>query len=80
MKIEWIENGDLPASPTTMEGANGSTINTFGLTKREIFAMAAMQGLVSNPNIIDNKNGQEWISDEAVKYADALLTQLSKQQ
>lgn len=77
-----ILNGDLPAFARAEAGTEFNTTSHAqdGLTKREIFAMAAMQGLVSNPNIIDNKNGQEWISDEAVKYADALLTQLSKQQ
>lgn len=74
-----IKNGDLPASPTTMEGAHGSTINTFGLTKREYFAAKAMQGLCGMKPTNDERDINK-LTVLAVKIADALLTQLSKQQ
>lgn len=47
-----------------------------GLTKREAFAMAAMQGLAANPS---NEYGmtQEYALD-AVRMADALLAELAK--
>jgi hypothetical protein len=47
-----------------------------GLTKREAFAMAALQGLCANPQatakIVD-------LAGDAVKMADALLAELCKE-
>lgn len=43
-----------------------------GLTKREIFAMHAMQGLCANSSI----SGLHFTPQEAVDYADALLARL----
>lgn len=52
-------------------------IRTAGLTKREAFAMAAMQGLSANKKAFD------WLAEEvagyAVQYADALLAELAKE-
>lgn len=46
-----------------------------GLTKREAFALAAMQGSLSHPQ----QNGDpESVAMWAVKYADALLAELAK--
>jgi len=49
-----------------------------GLTKREYFAAMAMQGIVSNHAMIDTTNW-EWLSQESVKAADALINALNKQ-
>ena len=46
-----------------------------GLTKREYFAAKAMQGMLSNSQIIDTDNW-DWIAENAVKQADLLLKQL----
>jgi len=58
------------------------TVNTqekFNLTKREQFAMAAIQGILSNPY------WNEWgeytpcaVADSAIEYADELLRKLDK--
>lgn len=88
-----IKNGDLPAMPTNIDaqtlGCVGRMANMedyyrqqAGLTKREQFAMAAMQGLLSNatlkPHIgmagFDAKN----ISECAVIMANALLAELER--
>ncbi len=59
----------------------GMAFNEIGLTKREAFAMAAMQGLLSagmplrNP---EGKNHQEVVALSATQYADALLDELAK--
>ena len=62
---------DLPAFPTL-----GPLFAT-GLTKRELFAAMAMQGLV-----VDSKAAllecQEFVANAAVKCADALLAELAK--
>lgn len=47
-----------------------------GLTKREAFAMAAMQGLCGNPRIEFNC---AILSEFAVKQADALIAALNKE-
>ncbi len=49
-------------------------VQYFGLSKRELFAIAAMQGLASDPEMNDFNN----IAGDAVKLADALLKELAK--
>jgi len=79
-----MNNGDMPASPIIYAdmGHNGQReifCENTGLTKRESFAMAAMQGLC-NAHDVDGT----WAHDArdvamaAVQYADALLAELAK--
>jgi len=77
-----MNNGDKPASPsdfnfTNQLGKNVHEMNT-GLTKREIFAMAAMQGLISCDNEYTPHNWEVRIAAVSVGMADALLKELSK--
>ena len=62
---------DLPAFPIP------GPLFAIGLTKRELFAAMAMQGLV-----VDSKAAlfecQELVAHAAVKCADALLAELAK--
>lgn len=55
-----------------------SDYNTF----RQQAAIAAMQGMLANPNIImscgDLEDNQEYITKHAVMYADALLAELNE--
>lgn len=56
-----------------------STLNAMALatslTKREAMALAAMQGLLANPN---NDERPHWdIAERALHAADALLTELN---
>lgn len=81
-------NGDMPANPIANEGwPSGFNIVTeggredycIGLTKREQFAMAAMQGLLSGGYCIDDaKNRINDVPQEAVNLADSLLLELEK--
>ena len=81
------ENKYLPAFPVTVQYdehgnpkgyQNGSsTGQETGLTKRELIAAKAMQGILSSDG------GPEWlgvneVSKQSVAYADALLAELSK--
>lgn len=78
-----IKNGDMPANP--LRGANnvpfsqadygGISNMMMGLSKREAFAMAAMQGMCANqiPNMDDD---YKELSIHAVATADALLKEL----
>lgn len=73
-----MENGNKPAYPTLIQSQNVSTqwwdtIN--GLTKREEFVRSAMQGLLSNPEIMNHTVGFPSVED-VIKYADALLKAL----
>ena len=47
-----------------------------GLTKRELFAAMAMQGLISNP---DKSYDSACAASDAVAFADALLAELAKE-
>ena len=78
-------NGNMPANP--VKGCDGRFIDctddnmqwlkqcapSVGLSKREAFAMAAMQGLASFESL-----SLDAIASEAVGLADALLTELEK--
>lgn len=84
-----MSNGNLPAYPVheiisacSVDGNSGpydfSVVNA-GLTKREQFAMAAMQGILFNDsaNLI-NPEIQEIVSRLSVLCADALLAELER--
>jgi hypothetical protein len=66
---------DEPAFPVDNVNIEG------GLTKREIFAMAAMTGLLQKRDgkVVDRKKHQETIANAAVGYADALLAEMAKE-
>lgn len=74
-----IKNGDLPAMPTiyadmATNGQREIYCDQTGLTKREQFAMAAMQGILS----CDNSEFTNVAAISAVAHADALLAELEK--
>lgn len=74
-----IKNGDMPASPSMKGNSFGKAANTTfhpegGLTKREQFAMAAMQGFCADGGMDPQK-----IPQGAVEVADALLKELENQ-
>jgi len=55
------------------------TNNHFGFTKREAFAMAAMQGLLAaNATYNGKTDDNESLSRNAIQVADALLAELEK--
>ncbi len=65
----------------------GNVVDSYGLTKREYFAGIAMQGILTNTNILKpykDKADQEKIflgevvAKEAVKMAEELLKQLGE--
>jgi len=79
-----IANGDMPVTPIVMESGHPyhasqvcfeNTPLVTGLTKREAFAMAAMQGLLSTEQGCNQRN--MIIAERAVEIADALLKELS---
>lgn len=47
----------------------------YGISLMDYFAAKAMQGLLSNPEIIDNgkPEGLAWIAEHAYKMADAMM-------
>ena len=52
------------------------TYSLGGLTKRELFAAMVMQGIASDPSGIKS---YEWMAETSVKWADALLAELTKE-
>jgi hypothetical protein len=87
-----VNNGDMPAMPLTgdaytdfaaFDGTNKTSYNPEcqGMTKREQFAVMAMQGLLSSASDSDGvwtHSGSDNVAFEAVLMADALLKQLEK--
>lgn len=84
-----IKNGDLPAAPVDMTndkllqmmalGLNDASAKSaaramMGLTKREQFAMAAMQGLLAN----EPDRQPFYIAADSVIMADTLLAELER--
>jgi len=86
-----MKNSDQPISPCIMQKVGDNSyrlskgdgdpkewrVPMSGLNKREYFAAKAMQGLLSNPGQIDTTNF-EWVAQNAVGYADAILEELDK--
>lgn len=71
-----MKNGDMPAMPIELYGhGQYAPVAYTGLTKREMFAMAAMQGICSNPY---DRYTYEQLAGHAVKHADALIAELEK--
>jgi len=79
-----MKNADMPATAQS----NNEIVKAFmeveqaspnGLTKREAFAMAAMQGMSSHPEFY-GQSGEfaNNIASDCVKFADALLKELEK--
>ena len=87
-----MTDGNEPANPTIRQhDINGNTITFpyYGLTKRELFAAMAMQGLVSNHNTPDylddcdddpneTENPAAIIARLSLEAADALIAALNK--
>lgn len=82
-----MKNADMPAMPVTIKAdvqqkAFGAVdFQCQGITKREMFAMHAMQGLLSSASDSDGiwtNEGPSFIASEAVSFADALLAELDK--
>lgn len=91
-----MKNGDMPVSPILNEHGcphHHSSIlvqdgQVTGLTKREMFAAMAMQGIVGSISSeaeyqrlkslanAEHLNVSQWIARDAVKQADALLAEL----
>lgn len=77
--MSYQENREAPAYPV-----HADTISGIGLTKRELIAAMALQGILSNHwRLNDYKNnidamGAEMAGKQAVLYADALLIELEK--
>jgi len=70
-------NANQPAFPRTAADPQwGKGTESFdGLTKRELMAAMAMQGLLAYHG---RQDAMHYYSEWAVKYADALLTELDK--
>ena len=64
-------NGNLPAYPV----GNSDRRDLIGLTKREEFAKAAMQGMCGDSS---RDGSHQAFAEDAVKFADALLAELER--
>lgn len=86
-----IRNADTPAMPSEAEISNSDEVWAFqvgdnskfkfpGLTKREMFAMNAMQAILSN-GASEEIGYTDWdknLANHAITAADALLKELDK--
>lgn len=82
-----MKNADMPAMPVIDEeqsfpvdmeryGSKEATLRfAFGMTKREMMAMAAMQGLCAHSG---DYHQPEHLAMDAVMFADALLAELGR--
>ncbi len=66
-------NDGGPAYPFQLEGETQVTVFP-GMSKREVFAMAAMQGLMAS----GEEARKEHVAPASVWFADALLAELAK--
>lgn len=66
---------NAPAFPCEFLHSDNSLQPVYGLTKRELFAAMAMQGLCAN-GIAGSHHLPQFLSKAAVEQADALITAL----
>ena len=73
-----IKNGDMPAMPFQQHGPHGLPTHEAkpGLTKREMMAVAAMRGLLTNSS--GGYSDYKYMARDAVTAADALLAELDR--
>lgn len=73
-----MKNGDMPVSPVRrIEHKEGTEwINLLGLTKRELFAAMAMQGMNGCQSFVSRSCKD--IAELSVEQAEALLAELEK--
>jgi D-alanyl-D-alanine carboxypeptidase len=69
-----ILNQTVSAFPIT--NPSSSIVEGIGLSKRELIAAMAMQGMLSNHNIFNTDTSYDTLVDESVLMADILLKQL----
>lgn len=84
--MSTITNADMPAMPTEeIHGGYDKCKNqdiwhqSLGLTKREMFAMHAMQGIISADLEGELIEREDRCAELSVRYADALLAELDKE-
>jgi len=70
--VDGVEKAAFGSSTAAPWGHNDVE---HGLTKRELFAIKAMQGLIS---CLDCNESPAWIAGQAVTMADALIVELCK--
>lgn len=80
----WIDGDDemsketggpaFPREDYQCNGAGGS-LGQEGMTLRDYFTAKAMQGILSNPSMIDSfdKGSFDWIAERASQLADTML-------
>ena len=73
--------GDMPAIPfeevrSRFQGLPDKWANHVGLTKREMMAMHALQGLLAAPDL--NTVEPDAVAGTAIAYVDALLAELDR--
>lgn len=76
-----MKNADLPAMPF-VEPDTACSVSV-GLTKREMFAMHSMQGILSHQDVkpsigVGAELFESYVAEMSVKMADALLAELDK--
>ncbi|MBS5907830.1 MAG: hypothetical protein KIC84_11455 [Dysgonomonas mossii] len=77
--MEQMKEGKENAFPhIELDTYSGKPCNQhFGLTKRELFAAMAMQGILANPEKIGGKDQE--LTQYSVMLADALINELNKE-
>lgn len=79
MKTNNQEGKELSFPYVELDTYSGKPCNQhFGLTKRELFAAMAMQGILANPEITKNHKDLN-IEQAAIKCADALIAELNRE-
>ena len=79
-----MKNANKPAMPVNLDGHEWQVPTDFdGLTKREMFAMHAMQAMLTSKFVVDFNGDSlpdenDTLCERAVHYADALLKELEK--
>ena len=78
MNIEMKTNKEDAAFGFAAELSRSEDVYEHGLTKRELFAAMAMQGMLASETSSYNYGTDECLAENAVKKADSLINELNK--
>jgi len=83
-----MKKSDMPGMPifnshgfiSDICHVSDTKVPAIGMTKREIFALHAMQAIASNHRLVDSLHDSaiEYVRDRSVALADGLLAELEK--
>lgn len=72
-KGTMVPDNSYPAFPFVADYGDGGKEFHFGLSTRQWYAAMAMQGLISNPSVVQQFRDEKSIAETSFRVADAMI-------